>query len=141
MPDGQGFLTYKAVGSTGRLSDGEEGYLPVLSRRILVTESIALPIRGRQTKTFDFQKTQEFGRIKDTRTSITHGADGFQSLMVCRDGTAVLDGVPHECSEQTFNRLYANSLARHIANSDPKIERVFEQWRATPAAGQSAIEE
>jgi uncharacterized protein YfaS (alpha-2-macroglobulin family) len=40
---------------------------------------------------------------------------------------------PHECSEQTFNRLYANSLARHIAASDPKIERVFAQWRGTPA--------
>ncbi len=26
-----GFLTYKAVGATGRLSDGEEGYLPVLA--------------------------------------------------------------------------------------------------------------
>ena len=40
---------------------------------------------------------------------------------------------PHECYEQTFNRLYANALARHIANSDPKIHRVFEQWRGTPA--------
>ncbi len=40
---------------------------------------------------------------------------------------------PHECTEQTFNRLYANSLARHIADSDPKIHRVFEQWRGTPA--------
>jgi uncharacterized protein YfaS (alpha-2-macroglobulin family) len=40
---------------------------------------------------------------------------------------------PHECSEQTFNRLYANSLARHMASSDPKIRRVFDQWRGTPA--------
>ena len=40
---------------------------------------------------------------------------------------------PYECYEQTFNRLYANALARHIANSDPKIHRVFEQWRGTPA--------
>ena len=40
---------------------------------------------------------------------------------------------PHECSEQTFNRLYANALARHIANSDPKIRRVFDQWKNTPA--------
>ena len=38
---------------------------------------------------------------------------------------------PHECSEQTFNRLYANSLAREIANSDPKIRRVFDQWKGT----------
>ncbi len=40
---------------------------------------------------------------------------------------------PHECSEQTFNRLYANALARHIAASDPKIRRVFDQWKSTPA--------
>jgi len=38
VPDGVPFLTYKAVGSTGTVSDGEEGYLPVLSRRIFVTE-------------------------------------------------------------------------------------------------------
>ncbi len=40
---------------------------------------------------------------------------------------------PYECSEQTFNRLYANALARHIANSDPKIRRIFDQWKGTPA--------
>src|SRR6185295_12295965 len=40
---------------------------------------------------------------------------------------------PHECSERVFNRLYANALARNIAMSDPKIHRVFEQWRNTPA--------
>ena len=40
---------------------------------------------------------------------------------------------PHECSEQVFNRLYANALARHIANADPKIRRVFDQWRGTEA--------
>ena len=42
---------------------------------------------------------------------------------------------PHECYEQTFNRLYANALARHIANSDPKIHRVFEQWQRHARAG------
>ena len=50
VPDEIGYLTYKAVGSTGRLSDGEEGFLPVLSRRILVTESLPLPIRGETHK-------------------------------------------------------------------------------------------
>src|SRR5262249_2686462 len=42
VPDGMGFLTYKAVGSTGKTADGEEGYLPVLARRIFVTESLVL---------------------------------------------------------------------------------------------------
>jgi hypothetical protein len=36
---------------------------------------------------------------------------------------------PHECSEQTFNRYYANALARDIANSDPKMRRIFDQWK------------
>jgi uncharacterized protein YfaS (alpha-2-macroglobulin family) len=40
---------------------------------------------------------------------------------------------PYECSEQTFNRLYANTLARTIANGDPKIRRIFDQWKNTPA--------
>jgi uncharacterized protein YfaS (alpha-2-macroglobulin family) len=40
---------------------------------------------------------------------------------------------PYECAEQTFNRLYANALAAHIAQSDPRIEQVFERWRGTPA--------
>ena len=46
VPDGMGFLSYKAVASTEALSDGEEGPLPVLSRRVLLTESLPLPMRG-----------------------------------------------------------------------------------------------
>ncbi|MFT7643402.1 MAG: hypothetical protein ACI9G1_005167, partial [Pirellulaceae bacterium] len=40
---------------------------------------------------------------------------------------------PHQCAEQTFNRLYANELARHIVKSDPKIRRIFDQWKGTDA--------
>jgi len=40
---------------------------------------------------------------------------------------------PYECAEQTFSRYYANSLARHIANANPKIQEVFNQWKNTDA--------
>jgi uncharacterized protein YfaS (alpha-2-macroglobulin family) len=40
---------------------------------------------------------------------------------------------PHECTEQTFNRFYANALARFIANSHPRIRTVFDQWKGTAA--------
>ena len=133
IPDGMGFLTYKAVGSTGRLSDGEEGYLPVLSRRILVTESLPLPIRGATTKDFNFTKLLESGGSDSLR---------HQSLTVQMVSNPAWYAVlalpylmeyPYECTEQTFNRLYANALARHIANADPKIRRVFDQWKGTEA--------
>lgn len=133
VPDDLGFLTYKAVGSTGRLSDGEEGFLPVLSRRILVTESLPLPIRGKQQKQFAFKKLLE----SDRSDSLKHQSLTVQMVSnpswYAVMALPYLMEYPHECAEQTFNRLYANSLARHIAASDPKIHRVFEQWRATPA--------
>ncbi len=133
VPDGCGFLTYKAVGSTGRISDGEEGYLPVLSRRILVTESLPLPVRGPATKQFSFTRllqSAKSGTLRNqslTLQMVSHPA--WYAVMAL----PYLMEFPHECTEQTFNRLYANALARSIAGSDPKIHRIFEQWRATSA--------
>ena len=131
VPDDLGVITYKAVGGTGKISDGEEGYLPVLSRRIFVTESMPLPIRGAQTKKFNFEKLVASGN-SDT---IKH--KNFTVQMVSNPSWYAVMALPylmefpHECSEQTFNRLYANSLAREIANSDPKIRRIFDQWKGT----------
>src|SRR5258706_11192649 len=56
VPDGAPFLTYKAVAAGGSVSDGEEGFFPGLSRRIFVTESLSLPIRGPATNKFEFTK-------------------------------------------------------------------------------------
>ena len=133
VPDSIGFLTYKAVGSTGRLSDGEEGFLPVLSRRVLVTESLPLPIRGKQTKTFDFVKLGESGNSKTLQhQSLTVQMVSNPSWYAVMALPYLME-FPYECSEQVFNRLYSNALAHHIVTSDPKIERIFAQWRGTPA--------
>ncbi len=133
VPDGCGFLTYKAVASAGRVSDGEEGYLPVLSRRVLVTESLPLPIRDVGTRKFTFTKLVQSANSKSIRNL------GLTVQMVSNPAWYAVMALPylmeypHECSEQTFNRLYANALARSIANGDPKIRRVFDQWKGTPA--------
>jgi len=133
VPDGIDLLTYRAVGSSGRLSDGEEGYLPVLPRRILVTESLPLPIRGKQTRTFDFARlaaSADSDSIKHQSLTVQMASNpSWYAVM----SLPYLMEFPHQCSEQIFNRLYANSLAHHIATSDPKIEAVFQQWRATEA--------
>lgn len=133
VPDGVGPVVYKVVAASERLSDGEEGVLPVLSKRVLVTESLSLPVRGPGTKQF------ELAKLRDSARSDTIRSQSYTVQMVSQPAWYAVMALPylmeypHECSEQTFNRLYANSLARHIAAGDPKIRTVFDQWKNTPA--------
>ncbi|MDQ8203558.1 alpha-2-macroglobulin family protein [Pelagicoccus sp. SDUM812003] len=132
-PDGARVLSYKVVGASDSLSDGEEGYLPVLSRRILVTESLPLPIRGNGEKVFRFEKLLE----SENSDSLVHQSLNVQ--MVSQPIWYAVQSLPYlmeyayECNEQLFNRYYANALAAHIARSDPKVRRIFDLWKNTSA--------
>ena len=55
-PDKIDMVKFKAVAAAGDQSDGEEGLLPILSRRIYVQEAIPLPIRNAGEKKFKFEK-------------------------------------------------------------------------------------
>jgi uncharacterized protein YfaS (alpha-2-macroglobulin family) len=122
-------ITFKTIAATEQLSDGEQAMLPVLSNKVLVSEAIPLPIRGKSTKEFTLQKLVD-----------SAGSDTIQNQSLTLQMTSqpawyavlalpYLMEYPYDCSEQTFNRLYANSLAQHIAASDPKVAKVFETWR------------
>jgi len=133
VPDDLGFLTFKAVGGTDKVTDGEQGFLPVLSRRIFVTESLPLPIRGAKTKDFKFDKLVASGKsdtIKHERFTVQMVSNpSWYAVMAL----PYLMENPHPSTMSTFTRLYSNGLGRHIANSDPRIEQVFNKWRNTPA--------
>lgn len=133
VPDGAGVLRYKAVAATKKLSDGEEGFVPVLSRRVLVTESLPLPIRGPATKAFDFERLLRSGASPTLQNQSLTVQVVSNPAWYAVMALPYLMEYPYECSEQTFNRLYANALARHIAGSQPRIHEVFEQWRGTAA--------
>ena len=93
VPDDMGVLTYKAIGGTGKVSDGEEGYLPILSRRIFVTESMPLPIRGAQTKKFNFAKLMASGNSKTLQHKNFTVQMVSNPVLVRGDGLALPDGV------------------------------------------------
>ena len=57
-------MKYKIVAQAGNFSDGEENVLPILSNRMMVTESLPLPIRGKEDKTFNFEKLTKSGGSK-----------------------------------------------------------------------------
>jgi uncharacterized protein YfaS (alpha-2-macroglobulin family) len=133
VPDFVGAIVYKAVAGNEAVSDGEEGFLPVLSKRILVTESLPLPIRGNQTRTFDFATltkidTSDSLQSQTLNVQMTSNPSWYAVMAL-----PYLMEYPHQCSEQTFNRLYANALGNHIVGSNDRIKTIFEQWRGTDA--------
>jgi len=133
VPDGSRFLTYKALATSGTLSDGEEGWLPVIPRRVMLTESMVLPIRDAGTKDFQFQKLLDSGKSATLENRLVQVQVVSQPAWYAVMALPYLMEFPHECAEQTFNRYYANALARHIAKSNPKIRRIFDLWKNTPA--------
>lgn len=126
-------LTHRVIAKAGNFSDGEESTLPILTNRMLVTETKPLPIRGGQTKTFDFKAMKKAGESK----SLTHHALTLEftsnPAWYAVQALPYLMEYPYDCTEQIFNRFYANSLATSVANAHPKVKRVFDQWKGTDA--------
>ena len=133
VPDGLGIAGYKAVAATPDFSDGEEALLPILSRRLLVRESIPLWINDKGEKAFTFDKLARSGDSTTLRNLSLTLQMASQPAWYAVQALPYLMEFPYECSEQVFNRLYANSLAQKIAASSPKIRRVFDQWKGTEA--------
>jgi uncharacterized protein YfaS (alpha-2-macroglobulin family) len=140
IPEGIQAITYRVVAKAGKFSDGEESSLPVLSNRMLVTESLPLPIKGKQTKTFTFDKL-----VNNTSTTLRNHKLTLEytsnPAWYAIQALPYLMEYPYECAEQTFSRFYANSIASHIANSSPRIKEVFDSWKNfTPDALLSNLE-
>ncbi|MBK6965587.1 MAG: hypothetical protein IPH20_17095 [Bacteroidales bacterium] len=142
IPSGIDAVMVRISAQAGNHSDGEEVMLPVLTNRMLVTETLPLPVNGNETKNFTFNKllNQAGGSktLRNHRLTLEYTSNpawyAIQALPYLADQT-------NENSDQVFNRLYANSLAAYIANSSPKIRAVFETWKnLTPDALLSNLE-
>lgn len=130
IPDEYTSITCKVVAKAGNFTDGEETALPVLTNRMLVTEAMPLPVKGKQKKDFRFEKLISSGNsttMKNHKLTLEFTANPAWYAV---QALPYLMEYPYECSEQTFNRLYANSIASHIANSSPKIKAVFDSWKS-----------
>ncbi len=127
IPEGVPAVTYKVLAKAGNFTDGEENFLPILTNRMLVNESLAFFVRPGETETFEFKNLKEnnSSTLEHHKYALEYSSNpawyAVQSLPYLME-------FEHECSEQNFARLYANSLASHIINSQPKIKAVFEAW-------------
>lgn len=118
----------------GEVSDAEENALPVLSNKILVTESLALPMRGSGTKDFTFEKLLNSGNSETLQHQSLTVEYTSNPAWYAVQALPYLMEFPYECSEQVWNRYYANALASKIANSSPRIKEIFDQWKTLDTA-------
>jgi len=129
VPPGLEAVTYRIMATAGDHSDGEEMTIPVLFNSMLVTESLPLPVNGNTTRNFSFDKLVRSGGSATMRHHKLTLEFTSNPAWYAVQSLPYLMEFPHECSEQTFNRMYANSIATHIANSDPRIRQVFDTWK------------
>ncbi|MGB4415067.1 MAG: alpha-2-macroglobulin family protein [Paludibacter sp.] len=117
----------KIVARAGNFSDGEQKYLPVLPDKIMVTESMPLTIRGNETRTFNFQRLLKNASKVETKNLTVEFSTNPAWYAV--QALPTLSTPENENALDYFSAYYANSLAAFIANSNPKIAKVFDQWK------------
>ncbi|MFD2907320.1 alpha-2-macroglobulin family protein [Flavobacterium ardleyense] len=133
IPEGLQGLHYRIVAKSGNYADGEENILPVLSNKILLTESIPIFVKANSKKeySFDSLKNNESKTLKNHLFTLEYTSNpvwfALQSLPYLME-------YEHECSEQTFARYYANSLASELINSNPKVAALFTSWKSDDKA-------
>jgi uncharacterized protein YfaS (alpha-2-macroglobulin family) len=132
VADGTDALRYLATGSAGKAADGEEALIVVLPRRVLVSESIPVTIRGPGERNVSLERlANSAGTDLQSQSLVVQATSNPAWLAVLALPSIMEDS--DESTETLFTRLYANALARHLATSDPRIGKVFEQWRGMAA--------
>lgn len=121
-------IVYRVLAKSNEFSDGEENALPILTNRMLVTETLPLPVNGNQTKSFVLEKLKNNNSTTLQNYNLTLEFTANPAWYAIQALPYLME-YPHECSEQIFSRYYANSIATHIANSNPKIKKVFDTWK------------
>ena len=133
VPHDISLLTCRITAADHRFSDGEEKAVPVLTNRMLVTETMPVYVNGMQTKTFTFKKFQQAcSNYNSANNTLQHYKFTFEytpsPAWYAVQALPYLMEYPYECNEQIFSRLYANSIADKIVKSSPKIKEVFAAW-------------
>jgi hypothetical protein len=141
IPEGFSAIVCRVKAVAGEFMDGEEIVVPVLPNRMLVTESLPLPVNGKGSKNFTFKKlstSATSNSIKNYRLTLEFTSNPAWYAV---QALPYLTEAPRESADAIFSRYYANSMASYIANSNPKIRQVFESWKnLTPDALLSNLE-
>jgi hypothetical protein len=135
-------LQYRITAVAGVFSDGEEKAIPILPNRMMVTETMPLPVTGKGTFDFTFNKlakaVEQSSTLKSYRLTLEFASNPAWYAV---QALPSLSDVTYHSADNIFAAFYSNALASFITNSDPKIRSVFDSWKQmTPDALRSNLE-
>lgn len=126
--DNYDLLGVRMVADGGTFSDGEQHVLPVLSNKDYITETLAMPIRGEETRTFSLDSLFNRNARTATERRLTVEFTGNPAWYAVQ-ALPVLSLPSTDNAISWATAYYANSLAGYIANSQPRIKAVFDSWK------------
>ncbi len=131
IPENLKAISYRIIAETEQFSDGEEKAIPVLLNRMLVTESLPLAMRANEDRIFNFLSLKNSSKAKN----LSHHKLSLEftpnPVWYAIQALPYIASNGKDCSEQVFAKLFANSIAEHIANSQPKVKVIFDLWKTT----------
>jgi hypothetical protein len=127
-------LGCRMVADGGSFSDGEQNVLPVLSDKRRMVEAIPLPIRGKRKREFDLAKLFNSHSPTATGRKLTVEFTGNPAWYAVQALPAI--SMPSNDNAISWAAAYyANTLAAHIVESQPRLKTVIESWKRKPDGG------
>ena len=121
-------LGCRMIADSGTFSDGEQQLLPVLSNKEHLVETLPMPVRGEEIRTFSLDSlfnhhsktaTDRKLTIEFTGNPAWYAIQALPSLSLPENNNAI----------SWATAYYANTLASYIMNSQPRIKAVFDSWK------------
>lgn len=121
-------LGCRMIADSGTFSDGEQQLIPVLSNKEHLIETLPMPIRGEETRTFSLDSLFNHHSKTATDRKLTIEFTGNPSWYAIQSLPSL--SLPANNDAISWATVYyANSLASYIMNSQPRIKAVFDSWK------------
>ncbi len=125
----QDLVGIRIVAEGEGFSDGEQHLLPVLSQSQWITETLPLPIRGKESRTFSLDSLFNHQSSKATDRRLTIEFTGNPAWLAVQALPALSQPDEKADALSWAAAYYAGQLAAHIAHSQPRIQALLKAWQ------------
>ena len=122
-------MACRMVADGDTFSDGEQRYIPVLTDKQWVTETVPLNVNGEGAHTFSLENlfNKHSKTASEQRLTVEFTA---HPAWYAVQALPVVANPQNEDALSWATAYYAHSLAAYIVKENPRIKQVFDSWKA-----------